>query len=585
MNKNWRPKLVQTIQFQISALNLVMLLAFVIVMISVIGAMRASTNSSRKMSDHVLLLSTEEARLKSDVMSFFDQATGYVMATAVETQEALKPELEVAQSTVESDIAALRKAFDEDSSKKVNAALDDIDREYRLMGEHIAAAIAYSDEGDSENAQNKLFNDAEIQKVAIFHSCKTIDQAVQVSAKASNQYMETMFQRGVVISVIGMLIFVLLIIFNFLLSYRNIIRKIRSIAEELSEMITNIEKSRGDLTVRIHTKSDSELAYIIHGQNLFIETLQGIMKEVKEGASVLTESSEAVASQVRLANDNITSTSAAMEELSASMDTVSETIRSINDRVSDVRDASDAIAAAAEDGAETAAGIKREADEIQVSVRQKKSDTDIRMRDLSEVLERSVKDSEKVEKINELTNVIMSIASQTNLLSLNASIEAARAGEAGKGFAVVATEVSSLATETRETAGNIQVISSEVTEAVRSLSENAQEVLEFINTTVIADYDEFVETGEKYEHTADVISELLDEFAKKAENLDHIMGEMADSISAITNTVAESSDAIGASAQNTTEMVSEIGEISSAMDNNAKVMDRLDETTRRFVAV
>ena len=585
MNKDWKPTLFKTIQFQISALNLFMLVAFVIVMSFVIGAMRASTDSSREMSGHVLSLSTEEANLKSDVMSYFDQATGYVMASAAETQEALKPELEVARGAVETDITALKKAFGSNGNKKVAEALNDIDREYQLLGEHITASIAYSDEGDSENARNRLFNDAEIQKVAIFHSCKTIDRAVQASAAASNKYMERMYRRGVMISLIGMLIFILLIIFNFLLSYRNIIKKIRSIATELTDIISGIEKSRGDLTARIHTKSSSELAYIINGQNLFIETLQGIMKEVKDGATVLTESSEAVASQVRLANDNITNTSAAMEELSASMDTVSETIRSINDRVSDVREASDAIASAAEDGAETAVGIKREADEIQISVRQKKSETDTKMRELSEVLERSVKDSEKVERINELTAVIMNIASQTNLLSLNASIEAARAGEAGKGFAVVATEVSSLAAETRETAGNIQVISSEVTEAVHTLSENAQEVLEFINTTVISDYDDFVETGEKYEHTADVISDLLDEFAKKAEHLDQIMGEMADSISAITSTVSESSDAIGASAQNTTEMVSEIGEISSAMDNNSKVMDRLDETTRRFVAV
>ncbi|MBR1628542.1 MAG: methyl-accepting chemotaxis protein, partial [Lachnospiraceae bacterium] len=226
-----------------------------------------------------------------------------------------------------------------------------------------------------------------------------------------------------------------------------------------------------------------------------------------------------------------------------------------------------------------------EADEIQVSVRQKKDETDAKMRQMSEVLTRSVKDSEKVEKINELTDVIMDISSQTNLLALNASIEAARAGEAGKGFAVVATEVSELASETRETAGNIQAISAEVTEAVHTLSANAQEVLDFINMTVIADYDEFVETGEKYEHTADVISEMLEEFTEKAGNLDTIMGEMADAISAITSTVSESSDAIGASAQNTTDMVSEIGEISSAMDNNSKVMVRLDETTRRFVAV
>lgn len=102
------------------------------------------------------------------------------------------------------------------------------------------------------------------------------------------------------------------------------------------------------------------------------------------------------------------------------------------------------------------------------------------MEELSGVLEKSVKDSEKVSQINELTKVILDIASQTNLLALNASIEAARAGEAGKGFAVVAQEISALADNSRQTAGNIQIISNEVTEAVKSLAENAMQLHLFL---------------------------------------------------------------------------------------------------------
>ena len=101
------------------------------------------------------------------------------------------------------------------------------------------------------------------------------------------------------------------------------------------------------------------------------------------------------------------------------------------------------------------ADIKAEANEIKNGAQNKKENTGAKVGELSQILEKSVKDSEKVSQINELTAVILDIASQTNLLALNASIEAARAGEAGKGFAVVASEISSLAENSRQTAGNI----------------------------------------------------------------------------------------------------------------------------------
>lgn len=101
-------------------------------------------------------------------------------------------------------------------------------------------------------------------------------------------------------------------------------------------MISNIESGKGDLTARIQTKTKSELLYITTGINQFIETLQNIMRDVKSGSKVLASSSEEVKSQLRIADDNVTNTSAALEELSANMETLSGTVSSINDRVEDV---------------------------------------------------------------------------------------------------------------------------------------------------------------------------------------------------------------------------------------------------------
>jgi methyl-accepting chemotaxis protein len=356
-------------------------------------------------------------------------------------------------------------------------------------------------------------------------------------------------------------------------------------SQEVSKMIRDIENGRGDLTVRIHTKTESELVYIRDGMNHFIATLQEIMKEVKGGADVLSQSAQEVSMQVRTANDNITSTSAALEELAASMETISGTLDGINDQVDEVRHAAEDISSDAADGTKTADGIRVEADELKLRVEERKNDTGKKMQELSTVLEQSLKDSEKVTQIAELTNVILDIADQTNLLALNASIESARAGEAGKGFAVVASEISSLAANSRDTAASIQDISNEVTKAVNSLSENARFVLDFMRENVIPDYDDYAETGKKYEDAAVIMNEMLNGFADKAAKLNDIMQEMVTSVSTINTSIRESSSAITMSAENSTEIVSGFNDIEEAMSENSRVTEQLNESTEKFVSV
>lgn len=83
-------------------------------------------------------------------------------------------------------------------------------------------------------------------------------------------------------------------------------------------------------------------------------------------------------------------------------------------------------------------------------------------KDIAEVLEQRIQESQAVEEISVLTNNIINITDQTNLLALNASIEAARAGEAGKGFAVVASEIGQLASDSAAAAEQIRKVSAAV---------------------------------------------------------------------------------------------------------------------------
>ncbi len=510
---------------------------------------------------------------------------GFRSADAVETKTALLPQINVAKNAISEDIQALNNDFATYEDEAVKAQLSEISAQYSRLNALIDSAIAKCDADDQSSAYSILFDKAEIQKIAIFHSTKVLDEAISTSAAQTTSQMHALLTSETYVALIGTIVMLILIIINFLVSYKNIVRKIRSISDEVNEMIARIEEANGDLTARITTKTKSELLFITTGINHFIETLQGIMRDVKNGSHVLTVSSEEVSSQLRIADDNVTNTSAALEELSANMETLSGTVGSINDRVEDVKNAAQEITEQAMSGTETAVAIKKEALELKDQVNKKKSEAVDQVSQLSEVLSKSVQDSEKVSQIGELTNVILDIASHTNLLALNASIEAARAGEAGKGFSVVATEISSLAANSRETAANIQVISNEVTEAVNRLAENAQTALDYINGTVLGDYDEFVVTGEKYEHTADIMDEMLHEFDNKADHLNNIMTEMVDSVQMISDSIKESSIAITSSAENSAEIVGGIKKISAAIGKNNEITEQLSDTTEKFKAL
>lgn len=139
-----------------------------------------------------------------------------------------------------------------------------------------------------------------------------------------------------------------------------------------------------------------------------------------------------------------------------------------------------------------ASTMQERAEELKQKAVNNQENTSRMIAGIIESLKSAIEESTSVRHVNELTEEILSVSSQTNLLALNASIEAARAGEAGKGFAVVADEIRKLADSTRETANNIQSINAQVTDAVEKLSDSANQLVTYIDDTIMPDYDSFV---------------------------------------------------------------------------------------------
>ena len=519
---------------------------------------------------------------------------GFAMAAMFDTIKELGqietkvPEMEECITEMDAAIVTIEETFTNMAagggvSQESVTAVNTLKENYEGYREGYTTIIEAAQVDDVNTILGIVYGDASTQLANMKDQLVILNEQVVVARETLAQVVESSANSALFKVNIMFALYIAASIFSIVFNYRLVGRKVKQIANQINDIISDIRNHKGDLTSRVTVPTSSELIYIKDGFNGFIESLQGILRNVKESTATLTESSNNITGQVQLASDNITNTSAALEELSASMQNVSDTAGTINSKLDDVKNATSTINNGIEDGTSKAQEIKSEAIDIKNDAQSKKNNTGSRMEELSSVLENSVKDSEKVAQINELTNVILDIASQTNLLALNASIEAARAGEAGKGFAVVAEEISSLAENSRQTAGNIQNISNEVTQAVKSLADNAMQVLDFINTTVLGDYDAFVETSEKYEQTAEYLTDMLSVMESQTQNLNSYMGEMADSITSITDSVQEASDAINLSAENSQDIVDEISGISEAMSTNNKVTEQLNEDTHQFV--
>ena len=384
------------------------------------------------------------------------------------------------------------------------------------------------------------------------------------------------------VTIIGIVSFMIVMTVTIVLIMKLVTAPLRRTAVELDAMIDDIHSKQGDLSRRINVKSDNEIGSVVKGINEFVETLQTIMQQLKDNANSLKETSGAISMRMNEANSSVERSNDAMEQVSSSMLSVTEATDDISKKLGGVRDSVSAMGRLTKEGSSFAADVMKQADAIQREAGEKKDKTGKRIEELGGVLKRSVENSAQVSRIGELTENILDIASETNLLSLNASIEAARAGEAGRGFAVVAGEISKLAEDSSKIAADIQGISNNVTTAVKELSENATAVIEFINEVVLADYDAYVQTGDKYEQSAKHFNEVLTGLLNSTKELDAAMITMNRAVNAISDSVSVSADAIRAAESSAGEISDNIVDVNTLVDTNQSISDALNREVDRF---
>lgn len=543
--------------------------------VSLRSVSNVSKNIAQKQINSVSCLDA----VKSNVIEMQKEVMSYCLITQDSQRESVVKNITELKNDTESYLKKLNTMLQSDELEK---QLDTLDGNYRTYEKkvneilEIASTDAMTALEDANRTLGKYGTAVEsmADKMIASNDKITKSQVRDFSAKSSraNLVITTAFIM-VIIIIIAVVLCIELIV----------IKPLKKIDKELGVIIDEINQDRGDLTKRININRKDEIGKVATNINVFIEKLQTIMQKITSNSKQLDETVGNVVGKVNTANGSACDISAVMEELSATMEEVAATVKNIDENTAVANTKVDKMTVETGNVVDYSNEMNERAIKLQETAQANKDETTKMVGSIIEELKNAMKESKKVEKISQLTSDILSISSQTNLLALNASIEAARAGEAGKGFAVVADEIRELAESSRNTANNIQEINEMVISAVEGLISSSNKIVDYVDETILPDYDDFVSSGKQYNDDSTHIKNIMDEFTGLSNDMQKTIKSMVDAINGITKAVEESADGVTSAAMSVDSLVADMNDVNKEMDINQNVSDKLRKETECFV--
>lgn len=360
------------------------------------------------------------------------------------------------------------------------------------------------------------------------------------------------------------------------------------ISRTLNKDLKNFSKyldtlSTGDFTVRLSDdymvrKDDfGGLARNLENMKNAVAKLVGSAKTEADNILLVMEN---INKNIQDLNGNIEDVAATTEELAASMEETAASAQEMTATSSEIETATRSIAEKSQEAALEIVKISKRASDTRAEVEATQSKTSEMKSRIEEKLSEALEKAKIVTEINVLTEAIMGITSQTNLLALNASIEAARAGESGKGFAVVADEIRNLANQSKATVTKIQDVTQEVTDAVKNLSGNADELLQFVSKDITQNFNNLAEVARAYMDDAIYMDGMVTDFSATSE-------ELLASITNIMTAVSEVANAASEGASGTSDIAEKISVItdkSAEVTNEVVASGKSSENLRREIS-
>ncbi len=496
-----------------------------------VSSIRNVNANAANIADNYMTGKTRLAEIRQSTMNIHKMALSHIVATDYNTMITLVTQIKEEEAALDAMLASYETYVTDADREIYQTLLSD----YDSFQHALVSLVCASASSKTQDAYAYANGDVSVYGDAMEQHIDALNDSINAQTADARQQLSTVYIGSMLTGAMSAVLCILLVCIAVSIILRHVVKPIKSILLAIQDSSGRVDQLVGEVLKRTRTSRESALA---------LSTL----------AQQLTASMQGVAGNAGHINGNATE---------------------IQSDVNDIAEECSAITA-------YSTAMRARADEMESSAQLSMEVTEKKAADILGVLAEAISQSKSVDQINSLTDDILEISSQTTLIALNASLEAARAGKAGKGFQVVAQEVRQLADSSRKAANRIQEVNEIVTGAVYHLSENAQNLVDYMNDSILTEFQSFVNAGKQYKNDAVYIEQAMDEFNDKTSHLRNAMSEIVESIGMITGAIDNSATGIAGVANSTRSLVSDMADITNRMATNQEIVKELRQETGAF---
>ena len=401
-----------------------------------------------------------------------------------------------------------------------------------------------------------------------------IDYTVVV-AESSTNILGNARKSAITIVIVGIIMLVIAVVISFTMA-----KSFTSPIEALGKSLTDLADGRFT-KVEKYTSRKDEFGAISNTMNAVTTKLDEIVSSIKTSAEDVGASSAELSDMANQISQTAEDVSNAVQEIATGATQQADEIQHASENVGRIGDAVGDVQSSTESLSELAGKMKEASEVSSKSLADLQNSSNEMTEKIDEISQTIQATQQAVNNISEKVEGITSIATQTNLLSLNASIEAARAGEAGKGFAVVAEEIGKLAEDSKAMADDIRKEMDILLEQAQAAVGAAEDVRQGNNDQQIALGETLDAVNGMLEDIGSTVGgvQLISEGAETCDSSKNAVVDTMSALSAISEENAASSEETGASMQ---ELSATVTTLAGSANNLKEIADKLNEEMKFF---